>query len=153
MVGQGANLNYEAKSYYDLQLTVSDSLDTVGDTDASVDDTIDLRINITDVAGETMSVTLSAQYPSQLVNNTVELTAAVATPPVGTWTYHGLKKCDASDVCSTDTFISGATNDVSESTAGVMKYTMIVTYTDSANQTVTVNSNEVSVTWRDPPNN
>ncbi len=153
VVGQGANLNYEAKSYYDLQLTVSDSLDTVGDTDASVDDTIDLRINITDVAGETMSVTLSAQYPSQLVNNTVELTAAVATPPVGTWTYHGLKKSDASDVCSTDTFISGATNDVSESTAGVMKYTMIVTYTDSANQTVTVNSNEVSVTWRDPPNN
>ena len=152
VVGQGANLNYEAKSYYDLQLTISDGLNTVGDTDASVDDTIDLRINVTDVAGETMTVTLSALPPSQLVNQSVELTAVVATPPVGTWTYHGLKKCDASDVCSTDTFISGATNVVSESAAGVMKYTMIVTYTDSANQTVTVNSNEVSVTWRNPPN-
>ena len=154
VVGQGAILNYEAKSYYDLQLTISDGLNTVGDTDASVDDAIDLRINITDVAGETLTVNLAASAATVAVNGAVLFTTSFTTSPVAEsqLTYHAFKTCDGRGAnCTTRDGATdigvGKTMSVSETTAGVRQYTMIVTYTDSSSQTVTVNSNTVSVTW------
>lgn len=56
-VASGANLDYESAMSYDLKLTVSDGVDHEGNADSSVDHSIGLLVNITDV-DEPFTVTL-----------------------------------------------------------------------------------------------
>ena len=57
-VAADADLDYEATASYDLTLTVSDGVDHDGNADPSVDDSIKLRINITNMV-EPLTITLS----------------------------------------------------------------------------------------------
>ncbi len=89
-VAQGAAINYEdaienkSAAYYDLVLSVSDGLDQYGNADPSVDNSIGVRVNITNVdnASETLADTLSASPASPTAGDTVTLTAHVTNSPV-----------------------------------------------------------------------
>ena len=48
-VKTGTNLDYEARTSYGVTVGVSDGLDSSGNADASVDDTIAVTVNVTDV--------------------------------------------------------------------------------------------------------
>ena len=80
-VADSANLNYEDAHSYHLMLEVSDGKDADGNDDNwASDDAIPVRINITDVPNEQMSVTLSADHTTQRLGNLSYLTARVISP-------------------------------------------------------------------------
>ena len=92
-VAAGVNVNYEDASHYDLTLGVSDGKDANGNADTSDDATIAVRVNVTDVASETLAVTLSADRTTQTVGENVTFTALVTanSSPTSwlTWHYTG----------------------------------------------------------------
>ena len=82
MVASGAVLNYEDFSSYDLNLTVSDGKGRLGNADASVDDSIPVRIVVQDDPNEQLTITLEADLTTQTIGQDVRLTARVHNSPV-----------------------------------------------------------------------
>ena len=80
-VAQGAQIDYETKSNYDLVLTISDGKDLSGNIDASVDDSLAVSIQINDV-DEAFTATLTSSATSVRVGEPVTLTLTLANPPV-----------------------------------------------------------------------
>ena len=70
-VADGPGINYEDAASYDLSLTLNDGI---------ASNTIGLWITVTDVANETLSVTLNADRTTQTVNQDVVLTGKVVSP-------------------------------------------------------------------------
>ena len=85
-VAMGATIDYETRTSYDLVLTVSDGKDGAGNADTSVDHTIGLSINVTDV-DESFRATLEASSISLTVGETVTLTPTVYNAPAETLHY------------------------------------------------------------------
>ena len=80
-VAAGVNVNYEDASHYDLVLNVSDGKDAEGNADTAVDHYVGLRVNVTDVASETLAATLSADATTETVGGSVTFTALVTANP------------------------------------------------------------------------
>ena len=93
-VAAGATLDHESAPSYSLSATVRDGKDADGNADTSVDDTIAVTINVTNV-DEAGAVSLSSDQPQV----GTELTATLADPDGGvsgaTWTW--ARSADGSD--------------------------------------------------------
>ena len=83
-VADGPGINYEDAASYDLALTLADGWDDNGNREPehqwTVDNRIGLWITVTDVADETLSVTLNADPTAQTVNENVVLTGKIVSP-------------------------------------------------------------------------
>ncbi len=125
-------LNYEAKSSYSATVSVTDGKDASGNNDASVDDTIDVTITVTDVA-EAGTVKLSSLQPQV----GAPLTATLEEPTIAaanvSWTWE-----NSSSWSSGWTAISGATSDTYTPVTGdVSKYLRATaSFTNSQNTQV-----------------
>ena len=75
-VKTGTTLNYETKNSYSVTVSVLDDLDAIGNTDNATDDTITVKITVTDLP----AVTGSPESPSYAENG---------TGPVATYTANG----------------------------------------------------------------
>ena len=78
-----ASLDYETLASYDLTLEVSDGLDTHGNTYPSVDDTLPVAINVTDVENEGVTATLRASPETLGVGGVATFTLTVGGLPEG----------------------------------------------------------------------
>ena len=81
-VADGANIDYEVKSEYELVLGVSDGKDAKGNADPSVDHTIGALIKLEDVEGDP-SLAISASALSLKKGEHVTLTATPSNLPEG----------------------------------------------------------------------
>ncbi len=86
----GTTLDYETKSFYTVTLGVSDNKDESGNADSTVDDTITVTINVTDVAPpakpERPVVTANADNPTTALD--VSWTAPTSNHPDGITSYN-----------------------------------------------------------------
>ena len=73
-VASGATLDYEVTPAYELVLTVSDGVDHEGNADATVDDTLPVRIDIDDV-DYPPAVSLTIDNVNPTAGNEITLTA------------------------------------------------------------------------------
>jgi len=80
-VADGANLDYETTSVYNLTLSVSDGKSRTSYADTSIDDRVGVQINVTDV-DESFAVTLSVNDATPTVGDQVTFTVALTNPPV-----------------------------------------------------------------------
>ena len=151
-VADSANLNYEDAHSYHLMLEVSDGKDADGNDDNwASDDAIPVRINITDVPNEQMSVTLSVDQTTRRLNSLGYLTARVISPlPTANLTFsvyaanHGVENRDVFEGLTAG-HIRSITYDLFPVTRG---YTYYVTYYNSAiGEESKIGSNEVLVEW------
>ena len=151
-VADSANLNYEDAHSYHLMLEVSDGKDADGNDDNwASDDAIPVRINITDVPHEQMSVTLSVDQTTQRLGNLGYLTARVISPlPTAQLAFsvyaanHGVENRDVFEG-ATAGHIRSITYDLFPVTRG---YTYYVTYYNSSiGEESKIGSNEVLVEW------
>ena len=150
-VAPGVSVNYEDAPRYDLVLGVSDGLDSYGNADASVDGSIGLRVNVTDVAEETLAVTFSANPASQTAGQWITLTAYVTNSPVAT----SQLGYNYSEYDENGNHISTASSDgpsalVYSGAAATRQYDMSVYYADSFGSQVETTSEKVTVTWTAP---
>ena len=81
-VATGAVVNYEDAASYNLTLTVSDGKDGAGNADSAVDHRIGVLVNITDVANETLAISLSADPTTAAVSGTAVLHTRITSSPV-----------------------------------------------------------------------
>ena len=83
-VAPGPGINYEDAASYNLTLTLADGWDDDGNREPEGEETVDHRIGlwitVTDVANETLSVTLNADPTTQTVNQDVVLTGKIVSP-------------------------------------------------------------------------
>ena len=77
------SLDYESIASYDLTLEVSDGLDANGNADPSVDDTLPVTINVTDVENEGVTATLRASPTTLDAGGFTTFTLTVAGLPEG----------------------------------------------------------------------
>ena len=150
-VASGAYLDYEVKSEYNLVLGVSDGKDANGNTDLSIDHTIGVLINLTDIEGD-FSVTLSVNKNSATVGEQVTFTVNVHNSPVPTdqlhWAFVG--EVDGSSREREASNGPLASFERTERTAETYTYHMQYWVFDGGNLTHRIETNRVSVTWSAP---
>ena len=78
VVNDGADLDYEKKTSYDLRLSVSDNIDHESNPDSTVDDVLAIEIDINDIV-PALSMTISDSTPQ--VGDTVVFTATLTDIP------------------------------------------------------------------------
>ncbi|MYE54118.1 MAG: DUF11 domain-containing protein [Chloroflexi bacterium] len=155
-VAANSYLNYEDTlfSNYDLTLQVSDGKDSNGNDDDSVDDTISVRIEVTDVS-ESAGITVTAIPASQTPTHDVELRSSFGNPPVPKsqmrfiWVQRPLNgEIDPRYRVEGNQDYESIT--VSSGSAGVMQYKVMAKYLDSTSRVYrTVESAWTSVTYTD----
>ena len=79
-------MDYETKDTYDLTLGVTDNVDHESNDDDSLDDTLAVRIEVTDVAGYAASLSVSNESPT--VGDPIEFTIIVEDPPAPAAEFH-----------------------------------------------------------------
>jgi len=79
-VADGANLDYEAKSSYNLTLNVTDELDHESNPDPTIDDTLVVRVGLENVPPY---VKADVDNATPAANGTVHFTAEVGELPLG----------------------------------------------------------------------
>lgn len=154
-VAANSYLNYEdtVANNYDLTLHMSDGKDSNGNDDDSVDDTISVRIEVTDVS-ESAGITVTATPASQTRGHDVDLRSSFGNPPVPKsqmrfiWVQRPLN--GEIDPRHRD---EGNQNYesilVTSGSVGVMQYKVMAKYLDSAARIYrTVESDWTNVTWR-----
>ena len=152
-VASGVYLNYEDTAYYDLELTVSDGKDAYGNPDVKTDDTIPVRVNVTDDTSETLTVTLSGtpttQVPGEDVAFTITITENPGTTQLASYTLYG--RNDTSDGKSADlqtTTLQSQSFTRTYNSEATRYYSVRVTTVDSGGTTYgPASTNAVTVTW------
>ena len=155
-VAANSYLNYEdtVSNNYDLTLQVSDGKDSNGNDDDSVDDTISVRIEVTDVS-ESAGITVTAMPASQTAGHDVELRASLGNNPPAPksqmrfiWLRRPLNgEIDISRRVEGNQYYDNIL--VTSGSAGVMQYKAIGKYLDSTARVYkTVESAWTNVTWR-----
>ncbi len=144
VVAQGANIVYRANPYA-LTLTVSDGKDQHGNDDASVDDSIDVMIQVLD-----FTVSLSADGTDLSVGDDVTFTITLENPPVPVNElkyYWATRNPDESEFEG----IGGDGNPGTITAEGVRAQTLVYRiqfyYLVGTTETGTTNSEEITVTW------
>ena len=148
-VADGAVLNYEDRQSYDLTLQVSDGKDRFSHVDASVDDTIPVRIVVEDDPNEQLAVTLEADRTTQTIGQGVRLTARVHNSPVssGRLSYRHHEQNVGGGMSLTE-LTQYTTRTVTWDGAPVSReYTMTVWVTDGGTNAPQVTSNRVVIDW------
>ena len=125
-VGTGASLDYETTKSYSVIVSVHDGKDADGNADTTVDDTITVTINVTNV-DEAGAVALSPAQPVVGTALTAALTDPDGTISAATWVW-----ASSTDGSTAWTDISGATSasytPLAEDVGKYLRAT--VTYTD-----------------------
>ena len=154
-VATGSDLDYETTQSYDLTLTVSDGVDHEGNTDSSVDDSIKLRVNVTDV-DEPVTATLTASDTDPTAGDVIHLTVEVHDAgelPNLRYVFNG-------DVVADDGSLTAHTQRevredttvyIGESTAQTVRFYVVVKWTDPTDGEQEVTTNTVDVTWQEAP--
>ena len=154
-VAANSYLNYEdtVANNYDLTLHMSDGKDSNGNDDDSVDDTISVRIEVTDVS-ESAGITVTATPASQTAEHDVDLRSSFGNPPVPKsqmrfiWVQRPLNG-EIDPRHRTEGNQDYESIIVTSGSAGVMQYKVMAKYLDStANIYRTVESDWTNVTWR-----
>ena len=153
-VAEGSYLNHEdTTSTFDLTLQVSDGKDRNGNVDSSVDDTIPVRIAVSDVS-ESVGITLTAPSTAT-VGRYIELQASLGdNPPVarGMMDFVWVRRSPNGEIdWRDDEHASDEDLNVTYGSAGVKQYKVFGVYFDrSALVLKTVESAWVDVTWSNP---
>ena len=154
-VAANSYLNYEdnLSNNYDLMLQVSDGKDSNGGDDDSVDDTISVRIEVTDVS-ESAGITVTAIPASQTRGHEVELRSSFGNPPVPKsqmrfiWVQRP-ENGESDPRHRTEGNQDYESISVTSGSAGVMQYKVMAKYLDSSARVYrTVESAWTNVTWR-----
>ena len=95
-VGAGTTLDREAKSSYDVDVSVWDSKDDSGNPDTMTDDTISVTINVTD-QNEPPDITAGSATVNYAENDTGTVETYTATDPEGATIAWSLSGTDAGD--------------------------------------------------------
>ena len=164
VVADNAYLNYEdkdanaAKLYYDVTLSVSDGKDQYGNDDASVDQTVAVRVDVADVTeaqsisahlvpgGDELTVTYDdltglPQSYSATVGSTVTMYTVLGAAPLATnamtysWSAGGASLTG-----------SGVNQDVTAASAGTVTYQVTIAPKDT-NSNVTGTTASLPITW------
>ena len=148
VVTDGADLDYEAKSSYDLHLSVTDKVDHENNFNPYADDVLIVRIDLKDQAP---GLKIQADRTSLKVNETVNFTAWFEPTPERrgqTPTYVWAEKINPVwDVRSSPG--AGSTWSVSQSSPTTKTYRAAVEWTnEDTMQPTFVNSNEITITWK-----
>ena len=149
-VATGAVLDYETTSSYDLTLTVSDGVDHEGNDNSSVDDSIKLRINVTDV-DEPITATLTASKTNPAVGEVVHLTVEVHNGSgltIRQYLFSGTIDDGSKRLINWQVASSEPSADIRQDTASTAQLSVLVKGTNGAGQEVDITSNTVEVTWR-----
>ena len=152
-VASGAYINYEDTAAYNLVLNVSDGKDASGNDDTAIDHYIGLTINVTDVASETLAITLTADPTTQTVNGEVQLTTTVSGSEVPndmlSFSSRGRNKTGDEDIVTESHTFSDRSPTVTYGSAVQREYTMSVWQSDEYGGLVgsKVTSAPVTVTW------
>lgn len=157
-VAANSYLNYEdtaSPNNYDLTLQVSDGKDSNGNADNSVDDTIPVRIAVSDVS-ESVGLTATAAPVTQRANLDVELDASLGNnppAPKSQMRFIWLQRPLNGEI-DNDWRVEGNHSYseilVTSDSAGVMQYVAIGKYLDqTARVYKTVESAWVDVRWTD----
>ena len=147
-VANGATLDYETTPSYKLTLGVSDGKDANGNADTTVDDTIPVLINVTDV-DEPFSATLTVDNDSPTVGQTVTFTVALHNRPDTTADLHHLITAREG---GTEVERVGGSGEIptftrTKTTAGTYQYRVGFWTWDSSGNRIDISSNTVTVTW------
>ena len=148
-VAKYAALNYEDASSYNLILTVSDGKDSAGNADAAVDHRIGVLVNITDVANETLAISLSADPTTAAVSGTAVLHTRITSSPVASsklrYRINEQTVGGGGRLVTTDLDPDQLPLTVTWGAAVTREYTMDVWNHDDFSQQAT--SNTVQITW------
>lgn len=133
-VAAGASLDHESTPIYNLMLKVSDGLDTAGNVNTTTDDTIPLRIHVTDVHAPLIA-TLAAHPAQAFSGDNVTLIANYYNPPEGDvelkYRYEQERtNSDLSTYFSAIATTSDPTHTVSSEGLGVTTYRVVIFYED-----------------------
>ena len=150
-VADDAVLNYEDVHSYTLILGVSDGKDDNGNDNDVIDGKIAVRINITDVPNEQMTVTLSADRTTQLLGEPVILTAKVTNSPMATSQLNYEIYVANQDVPNRDVYERGVNSLIFTARynefAVTRGYTFYVKYHPPGDEAQTIGSNVVLIEW------
>ena len=151
-VASGAYLDYESYASYPLVLTVSDGKDAAGKPDTSVDHTIGVLINVTDVPGETFKVTLNVSDASPNVGEPVTFTATYHNPPafVGRMNYIFVETTNGVETERTASAGRFQPTTRSKSAAGTHAYHVEFWLRQGDLFTHRISTKPVTVTWSAP---
>ena len=153
-VAANSYLNYEDTLFnnYDLTLQVSDGKDSNGNDDDSVDDTVSVRIVVTDVS-ESAGITVTAIPASQTLGHGVDLRSSFGNPPVPKsqmrfiWVERPLNG-EIDPHHRTEGNQDYESIDVTYDSVGVRQYKVMAKYLDSTARVYrTVESAWTNVTW------
>ena len=150
VVADGASLDYETKSFYDLTLSVTDGVDHEDNKDLTVDDTLFVRIDLED---EGPWLKLYSSHSSLLdVGDTVTLTSHYepsperrGTPPRYVWGEQFQTEVEGVKWRVIDG-ATEATLSIAKETETTRTYRVSVVWGDAENR-MSVDSNEVTVIW------
>ena len=162
-------LDHEAQNSYDLTLTVSDNRDHEGNPDSVIDDTVGIRVNVSDVAfGFKVSLDVVNPEPGQvnpLPEDAVRVTVSLLDPPddailgtldmrleeLGTNNLNSVLERDTSRPWTWVTDVA-----VSNDTPGTRTFRAHLTYDakdpNSSDETLfrKTESHDFSITWQNP---
>ncbi len=147
-VADGAHLDYELRASYDLALSVSDGKDREDNADASVDHTIAVHIEVTDVPdADDVGLRLTANPETQAVQQAVTLTATPHNVPEGQEGYildhYAWVDSDGSVQTGSNTYQKFLYEKGTRDIYAELQYQF-------GGHTYTVRSNTVRVTWSYP---
>ena len=148
-VATGADLDYETTSSYDLTLTVSDSVDHEGNDDDDVDDSIKLRINLSNVVEGDLGLTITPDHTTRITGEDVTFTTVVAGdfPTGATDVTYVLRNGSVQNTVEPTGFDPAPFWTVTNDTPGQRFYQARVEYTVNGTPHA-VNSPNVTVTWQ-----
>ena len=157
VVADGAKLNYNSKSSYDLVLGVSDGKDHEGNNDSSTDHSIAVKIDLIQQPHVYMHVSNHTPRVGETVTfrvNVWDMSDGITSVTANNLIYTVWEATSAGVVTSgifptIDPSSFEGTASVSQSSAGTYKYTPTATYTLNGVKH-TLHSAPVTITWRNP---
>ena len=151
-------LDYEAQDSYSLILGASDGKDQYGNTDATVDHTIGVLVEVTDVDDDAhpapdLALRLSADNLSPALDGTVTLTVTQINRSACDETVTMNHTWEVQDPAHTGTWTSteghtAATREYTHATAGSRLYQVRGSYHDAEDNQHWLDSNRVVVVWQ-----
>ena len=149
-VADGADLDYETRSVYNLTLSVRDDRDRLSNPDTSIDDRLGVNINVTDV-NDSFDVVLFASDISPTVGDEIIFTVTLYNSPVPAdqlryrWTELDQGGGNASIQSGSG---QPEPRRITHDTAVTREYTITFWYVNDRGQiTDSTDSNTVVVTW------